>query len=120
MRELLLRNRDFSAVFAATDELAFGALRVLSDEGIRVPADVSIVGFDDIEIADYMIPRLTSIRQPLLEMGEQAAFSLHKQINGKYLNGSDIIASHKLVIRESTAMYSGNQTIPPLHRDRKS
>ena len=108
MRELLLRGGDFSAVFAATDEIAFGAMRVLCDEGIRIPADVSIVGFDDIEIADYMIPRLTSIRQPLLEMGEQAAISLHKQINGTYPNGSDIVASHKLVIRESTALYSGN------------
>ena len=108
MRELLLRNRDFSAVFAASDELAFGAIRVLQDEGIHVPDDVSVVGFDDIEIANYMIPRLTSIHQPLLEMGEQAAFFLHKQIDSKYLGGTDVTASYKLIIRESTAMHNNH------------
>ena len=113
MRELLLRSRDFSAVFAATDELAFGAIRVLQDEGIQVPGDVSIVGFDDIEIANYTIPRLTSVHQPLAEMGEQAALSLHKQISGKYPNVPDITASYKLIIRESTAMYAGKSTTPP-------
>ena len=107
MRELLLRSRDFSAVFAATDELAIGAMRVLRDEGFSIPGDVSVVGFDDIEIANCMIPRLTSIRQPLLEIGEQAASSLHKQITGKYLNGADITTSHRLIIRESTARYQG-------------
>jgi LacI family transcriptional regulator len=107
MRELLLRSRDFSAVFAATDELAIGAMRALKDEGFRIPEDVSIVGFDDIEIAGYMMPRLTSIRQPLSEIGEQAVSFLHKQISGKYLGGAEITASYRLIIRESTALYSG-------------
>ena len=106
MRELLLRSRDFSAVFAATDELAIGAMRTLKDEGFRVSEDVSVVGFDDIEIADYMIPRLTCIRQPISEIGEQAAFSLHKQISGKYLGGTSITAPYRLIIRESTALYN--------------
>jgi len=65
------------------------------------------VGFDDIEIASYMVPRLTSIRQPLLEIGEQAVSSLHNQIGGKYLGGADITASYRLIVRESTALYSG-------------
>ncbi|GHV95483.1 LacI family transcriptional regulator [Spirochaetia bacterium] len=107
MRELLLRSRDFSAVFAATDELAIGAMRALRDEGFRIPEDVSVVGFDDIEIADYLMPRLTSIRQPFPEIGEQAASSLHKQISGKYEGGLDLTAPYRLVIRESTALYSG-------------
>jgi LacI family transcriptional regulator len=102
MRELLLRNRDFSAVFAATDELAIGAMRVLTDEGLRVPEDVSVVGFDDIEISDYMIPRLTTVRQPLGEMGEQTALILHKYIISGKGAGTDMTLPYKLIIREST------------------
>jgi LacI family transcriptional regulator len=103
MRECLLRDRDFSALFAATDELAIGAVRVLRDEGLRVPEDISVVGFDDIEITDYLIPRLTTIRQPLDAIGEQTALTLHKLINGTRGNGADMILPYKLIIRESTA-----------------
>jgi LacI family transcriptional regulator len=104
MRELLLRSRDFTALFAATDELAIGAIRALQDEGIRVPHDVSVVGFDDIDIANYMIPRLTTIRQPLKETGEQTALALHRSITGS--GGTFVeeqILPHKLIIRGSAA-----------------
>jgi LacI family transcriptional regulator len=101
MRELRLRDRDFTAVFTATDELAIGAMRVLRDEGLRVPGDVSVVGFDDIEISNYFIPRLTTIHQPIIEIGEQAALSLHRRINGDN-SSSEILIPHKLIIREST------------------
>jgi LacI family transcriptional regulator len=106
MRECLLRDRDFSALFAATDELAIGAVRVLRDEGLRVPEDISVVGFDDIEITDYLIPRLTTIRQPLDDIGEQTALTLHKLINGSRGTGADMILPYKLIIRESTARKS--------------
>ena len=104
MRELLLREgkTNFTALFAATDELAIGAIRVLADEGLRVPEDVSVVGFDDIDIAQYITPRLTTICQPLSEIGEKTALALHRHIIG----GNDIeeeqILPYKLVIREST------------------
>jgi LacI family transcriptional regulator len=103
MRELLLRNRDFTAVFAATDELALGAMRVLKDEGILVPEDISVVGFDDIDISSYIIPRLTTIRQPLDKIGEQTALTLHKCITGVSVNATDMILPYKLIIRESTS-----------------
>jgi LacI family transcriptional regulator len=103
MRELLLRDMDFTAVFAATDELALGALRVLNDEGLRVPDDISLIGFDDIEIADYLTPRLTTVRQPLAEMGEQTALSLHRQISEKTGSAGNLILPHRLIIRQSTA-----------------
>jgi LacI family transcriptional regulator len=106
MREQLLRGRDFTAVFAATDELAIGAIRVLKDEGLRVPEDISVVGFDDIDISSYIIPRLTTIRQPLDKIGEQTALSLHKCINGNG-NTADFSLPHKLIIRESTRAMSG-------------
>ena len=102
MKELLLRNRDFSAVFALTDELAIGTIRALKDEGLRVPDDVSVIGFDGIEISNYLIPRLTTIRQPLEEISEQAALILHRRINGSYAGG-DTVLPYKLVILESTA-----------------
>ncbi len=103
MRELLLRGRNFSAVFAATDELAIGAVRVLEDEGVHVPGDISVVGFDDIDISSYMVPRLTTIRQPLTDMGERTATLLHKCIIKDHLNETEIILPYELVIRESTA-----------------
>jgi LacI family transcriptional regulator len=103
MRELLLRGRDFTAVFAATDELALGAMRILKDEGLLVPEDVSVVGFDDIDISSYIIPRLTTIRQPLDKIGEQTALTLHKCICGINSNAVDMLLPHKLIIRESTS-----------------
>jgi LacI family transcriptional regulator len=102
MKELLLRDRDFTAVFTASDELAIGAIRVLKDEGFRVPEDVSVIGFDNIEISTYYIPRLTTIHQPIAEIGEQAALSLHRRISGGINTDPEIIIPHKLIIREST------------------
>ena len=109
MRELLLREKagkDFTAVFAATDDLAIGAVRALSDEGIRVPGDVSVVGFDDIDLSNYITPRLTTIRQPIKEIGEQTALALHRCIAGgefKADSGKEQVFPHRLIIRESTA-----------------
>jgi LacI family transcriptional regulator len=103
MRELLLRSRDFSAVFAATDELAMGAIRALNDAGLKVPQDVSVVGFDNIEIAGYYVPRLTTIAQPLDAMAEQTALLLHRKISGEQNELVDRILPHQLIIRESTA-----------------
>ncbi|MFP3043722.1 LacI family transcriptional regulator [Treponema primitia] len=103
MRELLLRNRDFTAIYAATDELALGVIRILKDEGLRVPEDISVVGFDDIEISDYLIPRLTTIRQPLEEIGGQTALILHRAITGNPAFKQELVLPYKLIIRESTA-----------------
>jgi LacI family transcriptional regulator len=102
MRELLLRGRDFSALFAASDELAIGAIRVLKDEGIRVPEDLSVIGFDDIEVANYFIPRLTTVHQPIKEIGDHAALGLHRRISGGINLDPEIIIPHKMIIREST------------------
>ncbi|MDR1249542.1 MAG: substrate-binding domain-containing protein, partial [Treponema sp.] len=103
MRELLLKSRDFSAIYAATDDLAIGVIRILKDKGLRVPEDVSVIGFDDIEIADYIIPRLTTIRQPLEDMGQQAALILHRAITGQGTVRQELVLPYKLIIRESTA-----------------
>jgi DNA-binding LacI/PurR family transcriptional regulator len=83
--------------------MAIGAMRVLRDEGIRVPEDVSIVGFGDIETSDAVIPRLTTIQQPVEEIVEHAAVSLHKLISKTEEVHREYIFPHKLIIRESTA-----------------
>lgn len=73
MQRLLDRTRDFSAVFAANDQTAAGALHTLRAHGLRVPEDISLVGYDDVLLARYLYPALTTVRQPLVEMGRAAA-----------------------------------------------
>jgi LacI family transcriptional regulator len=102
-REMLLRGRDFTALFAITDELAIGAIRALKDEGIRVPEDVSVIGFDDIEISNFLVPRLTTIHQPIAEIGEETALALHRQINSGNSVKQERVLAYQLIIRESTA-----------------
>lgn len=69
MKELLARRPDVDAVFAGSDVMAAGARRVLREEGLRIPDDVALVGYDDSAIARHMDPPLTSVRQPIEEMG---------------------------------------------------
>ena len=111
MKELLLREgrNGFTALFAATDELAIGAIRVLNDEGLRVPEDISVVGFDDIDIANYINPRLTTISQPLSEIGEKTAVALHHEISGSSVSREEFILPYKLVTRESTRALKKNK-----------
>ncbi|MFT5403730.1 MAG: LacI family transcriptional regulator [Verrucomicrobiales bacterium] len=80
---LISRGRQFSAVFAANDTTAFGARLALYRREIRVPEDVSIVGFDDQAEAAFMAPPLTTIRQPARRMGVQASRSVLALIEGE-------------------------------------
>jgi len=73
MQSLLETTKDFTAIFCFNDIAAIGAIRALKDVGLRVPEDVSVVGFDDIQSAAYSTPSLTTVRQPLLEMGQRGA-----------------------------------------------
>ncbi len=103
MRALLATRRDFTAVFAFNDTAAMGVIRALVDEGLRVPHDVSVLGFDDVVSAQFFIPRLTTIRQPLLSMGRSAVERLLAIIGepDKRLPAT-IRVEPELVIREST------------------
>jgi LacI family transcriptional regulator len=102
VRRLLQRTHDFTALFAYNDLSAIGALRALRDSGLRVPEDVSVVGFDDINSAAFQIPSLTTIRQPLDKMGAIAGEILLQRIQGG-ANPVEIMVDPELVIRESTA-----------------
>jgi LacI family transcriptional regulator len=102
--EMLLANRkSFSAIFAANDQMAYGARLGLFRRGIRVPEDISLVGFDDEPAAAFMIPPLTTVRQPALEMGLEAARIILARLRGEAAPPAQLKA--ELVIRESTAVH---------------
>jgi len=103
MRGLLEKSKDFTAVFCFNDISAIGAFRALKDAGLRVPEDVSVVGFDDIQSAAYCTPSLTTVRQPLFEMGQRGAQILLDRIaNRETVYPAEIVVEPELVVREST------------------
>jgi DNA-binding LacI/PurR family transcriptional regulator len=105
-KELLARGAPFTALFAYNDISAIAALWALRDAGLRVPQDVSVVGFDDIPDAAFTDPRLTTVRQPLVRMGEIAAETLVSQIEESQAYVPEIIIDPEFVIRNSTARLS--------------
>jgi LacI family transcriptional regulator len=101
---LLKAGGTFTALFAFNDVCAIGAIRAFREAGLRVPEDVSVVGFDDIYEAAYHIPALTTIRQPLRRMGTLAAETLVKRIAEPKTRCEPFLSVEpELVIRESTA-----------------
>jgi LacI family transcriptional regulator len=104
VRELIKRRSDFTAICAFNDMSAIGAMRALADFGFNCPKDISVVGFDDIGMAGFCMPRLTTVRQPLEEMGRQAAESVIARIREpKRDHPSEIVLQPELIVRESTA-----------------
>jgi LacI family transcriptional regulator len=100
--DLIARGGDFTALVAYNDVSAIGAIRAFMNHGFRVPEDISVVGFDDIQGAAFHNPSLTTIRQPLQQMGAVAARILLQRIRGQ-ATFPDVVPIHpELVIREST------------------
>lgn len=105
--ELLLQVRPaFSAVVSCNDWMALGALEALRRKGVLVPEDISIVGFDDVEPASVASPPLTTIRQPVREIGMTAARLLIQQIESGRLSTEHVIFPGELVQRDSVIPYS--------------
>jgi len=104
-RKLLASGQPFTALFAFNDISAIGAIRALREAGKRVPEDVSVVGFDDIQSAAFQNPGLTTVRQPLREMGVIAAKTLLRRINAapKSPYPKLITVEPELIVRGSTA-----------------
>lgn len=104
-RKLLERGEPFSALFAFNDISAIGAIQALRESGRRVPEDVSVIGFDDIQSAAYQNPGLTTVRQPLRQMGVIAAETLLDRINSPRQADypREIIVKPELIVRASTA-----------------
>lgn len=100
MRQLLDDDPDLDAVFVASDLMADGALRTLRQAGRRVPDDVAVVGFDDIEIARYTEPPLTTVRQPIEEIGREMVRLILRLSAGERA-ADEIILATTLIVRES-------------------
>jgi len=102
--ELLARGHRFTALFAANDLMAAGAIRELSGHGLRVPDDVSVVGFDDAPLAEMTTPALTTVRQPVQAMGDRAVTLLLARVEAmeEAQVGHHVLPT-TLVVRESTA-----------------
>jgi DNA-binding LacI/PurR family transcriptional regulator len=101
-KELLARRTPFTALFAYNDISAIGAIWALREAGLRIPEDVSVVGFDDIPGAAFSNPALTTVRQPLIRMGQIAAQTLVDQIEGRGDYQPEIAVEAEFVVRAST------------------
>ncbi len=102
-RRLLVRHQPPTAIFAFNDNMAVGALRAARELGLEVPGRLSVVGFDDVENASLVTPALTTVRQPLQEMGRVATGILYRLIDDQPLDVTRIELSTRLVVRASTA-----------------
>lgn len=100
-KRLIASGEEFTAVYAVSDSLAIGAIRALLESGRRVPDDVSVAGYDGIDVSGYISPSLTTIRQPVEEMAETTIKLLFDIIAGKK-NHQHITYDAKLLVREST------------------
>jgi LacI family transcriptional regulator len=100
-----------TAVFAGSDETAAGLIEAGRSRGLRIPAELSIVGFDDTQVARYASPPLTTVRQPLREMGAVALRTALRLAAGDKLESHHVELATELVVRSSTA--------PPMSAERE-
>lgn len=117
-QQLLMRRADFTAIVCFNDISAIGCIRALHDGGLRVPDDVSVIGFDDIQSASYYVPSLTTIRQPLQSMGELAATTLLKKMAHEK-QPDTLRVEPELIVRESTGPAPASAS-PAQNKRRKS
>lgn len=114
-QKLLSNKKPFTALFAFNDVSAIGAIRALQESGLRVPEDVSVLGFDDIYTAAFHNPALTTIRQPLFEMGSLAAQTLLKRLAALQTDAGEIpqtlTVEPKLIVRQSTAQAKKSKAV---------
>lgn len=102
LQSLLSRNSLFTAIFAANDQMAYGARLGLYRHGIRVPEDISLIGFDDLISSAYTTPPLTTVRQPLIELGRAASEAVLALLNGQPL--PQLTFTTSLIVRESAVL----------------
>jgi DNA-binding LacI/PurR family transcriptional regulator len=102
VEKLLASGKRFTALFSFNDVAAIGAIRALRDAHLRVPEDVSVMGFDDIHAAAFTTPSLTTIRQPLEDMGRMAARIALSRLRAEKEYGEQVAVEPALIVREST------------------
>ena len=103
VEELLARKERFTALFCSNDEMAIGAIRGLKAHGLRVPEDISVVGFDDIRFARYTDPPLTTMAQPKNELGREALNLLLEILGDTTVPTRKRVLAADLFVRQSTA-----------------
>lgn len=101
MKKFLKLVKPPTAIFAANDLLALGAMQAIQKKNFHIPEDFSVIGFNDIKLASFVYPALTTIRQPMLEMGALAVKMLLRIIEEGEFNQKKIMLKPKLIIRES-------------------
>jgi LacI family transcriptional regulator len=101
MTKLLQLSPQPTAVFVASDTVALGALQAIRDNGLRVPQDIAVVGFDDVPLAEFIDPPLTTIRLPAFGLGWGAADLLIRQINHEDIRQYSVFLDTELVVRKS-------------------
>jgi LacI family transcriptional regulator len=99
---LTLLDRQVDAVFAASDLMAIGAIRAIRDVGLSVPNEIAVAGFDDIPFAAMATPPLTTIRQPISQLGEEVTRVLVSQLDGASSEVSQKMLPVELIVRQST------------------
>lgn len=100
-REILEEKEKPTAIFANNDSLAVGCYRAVSEKGLRIPEDVSIVGYNDIAVANYLVPPLTTVRLHMELLGEEAVRLLRERITSSREIGLKVIVPAKLIVRGS-------------------
>jgi LacI family transcriptional regulator len=103
---LLNLNDPPTAIFACNDLMALGVLRAAAERGLRVPEDLSVVGYDDIELVRYLTPPLTTVAQPKAEIGTRAAHLLVERITNRNYPTRRSTLPPKLVVRKSTRHFA--------------
>jgi DNA-binding LacI/PurR family transcriptional regulator len=116
VQHLLAYHRHFTAIVCFNDMAAIGAIRALHDAQLRVPEDISVVGFDDISQAAFQTPSLTTIRQPLAEMGRLAAHTLLERIRTRDAVALESPVTPELIIRESSGPARPMEKVPKPRR----
>ncbi|MEZ4606067.1 MAG: substrate-binding domain-containing protein, partial [Deinococcales bacterium] len=106
--KLLALGKPPTAIFAANDLSAFGVMEAIKEKGLKIPHDISVIGFDDIPMASQVYPALTTIRQPLLEMGVAAARMILAKLKGVEPPSKRITLSTELIRRASTGPWPKN------------
>ncbi|MBB3222766.1 LacI family DNA-binding transcriptional regulator [Pseudoduganella umbonata] len=101
-QQLLALNRPPTAIFAANDEMAYGAIDAIHSRGMKVPGDISVIGFDDIPLSSHVFPPLTTMRQPLAELAARAVGDVVTMAQGGTVPPERVPFAMELVIRQST------------------
>ncbi|WP_251861607.1 LacI family DNA-binding transcriptional regulator [Clostridium sp. Marseille-Q2269] len=97
----ILENEKVDAIFCADDEIAMGAINALRDKNLRIPEDIDVMGFNNIYSADVFYPKLTTVAQPMYDMGSVGMRMLIKIINKEQLENNDYVLQYKIVERDS-------------------